>query len=66
VGFGGGLGRNPQLPEAIGILGVKPPVAGGWGSEGQSLQLQEVTESEGGAPSAGRFLQFFNKNNTFL
>jgi len=55
---GSGSGkRNLQAPEAIGYkpqeagdLGAKPPSAGG--------------KSE--APSAGRLLQFFNKNNAVL
>jgi len=29
-------------------------------------QPPEERESGGGSPSAGRFLQFFNKNNAFL
>jgi len=46
---------SPQPPEAIGDLGVllcpQPPKA---------------RESVGVSPSAGQFLQFFNKNNAFL
>jgi len=44
-------GGSPQPPEANGGLGAKPPEARGSG---------------GGAPSARRFLRFFNKNNAFL
>jgi len=36
-----------------GVLGAEPPAAGGKGVWGE-------------APSARRFLQFFNKNNAFL
>ena len=41
-------GRIPQQPEANGVLGAKPPVAGG-------------TKSVGGAPSAQKFCIFLQK-----
>jgi len=58
-------GRIPLQPEAIGGLWTKPPAYGNWG---QSSKLAVGAKRVWvGAPSSGRFLQFFNKNNsTFL
>jgi len=36
------------------------------GDWGQSPQLPEARGVGGRAPNVGRFLQFFNENNTFL
>jgi len=56
-------GRSFQPPKTNGDLGAKTPAA-----EARSLGTKpsEARRSVGGAPSARRFLQFFNKNNAFL
>jgi len=47
--------------------GVSASAGGGWGSGGKvSISRHMQGGSGGGAHSARRFLQFFNKNNAFL
>ena len=49
----GGMGAEPQLPQAIGGFGAKPPAAEGKGVWGQSPQRLKI-------------LDFFFKNNLIL
>ena len=58
-------GWSPQLPEANGGLGAKPPAAGSWGS-GNEAPSRRRHGGLGAEPSALENFAFFCKNNLSL
>jgi len=70
----GGLGANPQLPEARGFGRSPHPLEafGGLRANPQPLKARGpgaehlATEGKGRSGGAGRFLQFFNKIMHFM